>query len=163
MTWDMHIRFDAKLLPGPGDCWAWSGGHFQKTGYAMFSVKCADGKWRPTTAHRIAWRLYRGEFDPVLELDHLCRNRACVNPWHTEPVTRRVNMLRGDHPTAILIRTGSCPYGHEMTEANTILRKTGKRECRACVQARDRARNAGRAEHYRKMYQQRKKRRESAA
>src|SRR5258708_35924445 len=113
VSWDMHERFEAKLLPGPaspdealcpGPCWAWSGAHFKKTGYAMFSVRCADGKWQPTTAHRIAWRLYRGEFDPVLEPDHLCRNRGCVNPWHGEPVTRQVNMLRGAHPTAVLVR-----------------------------------------------------------
>lgn len=129
----------------------------------MFSVRCADGKWRPTTAHRIAWRLYRGEFDPVLEPDHLCRNRGCVNPWHGDPVTRSVNMLRGMHPTAVLIRENRCPAGHEYTEANTIRRKSGKRECRKCVQARDRARNTGRKEHYRKMYRQRKARAAAAA
>jgi hypothetical protein len=167
VTWDMHARFEAKLLPGPpspdeslapGDCWGWSGAHFQQTGYAMFSVKCEDGKWRPTTAHRIGWRLYRGEFDLVLEPDHLCRNRGCVNPWHGDPVTRSINMLRGSHPTAVMIRENRCPHGHEMTEANTVTRKNGKRECRACVQARDRARNPGRTEHYRKMYLQRKRR-----
>ena len=126
----------------------------------MFSVRYANGRWQPTTAHRIAWRLYRGEFDPVLEPDHLCRNRACVNPWHGDPVTRAVNMRRGAHPTAILIRENKCPAGHEMTEANTILRKNGKRECRTCVRARDNARNANdaRKEHYREMYQRRKQR-----
>lgn len=170
----MHERFEIKLLPGPaspdpvlapGDCWLWGGGHFQKTGYAMFSVRKADGKWTPTTAHRIAWRLYRGEFEPELEPDHLCRNRACVNPWHGEPVTRSVNMLRGEHPTAVLVRENHCPAGHEFTEANTMRRKNGKRECRTCVQARDRERNRGgaRAEHYQRMYRNRVARRAAAA
>jgi hypothetical protein len=169
VTWDMHERFESKLEPGPpspdeslapGPCWGWSGGYFSKTGYARFNVRYADGRWRPTTAHRIAWRLYRGEFDPQLEPDHLCRNRACVNPWHGDPVTRAVNMARGMHPTAILVRENRCAQGHELTEANTIRRKNGKRECRICSQARDRARNqsGGRKEHYRKMYQQRKQR-----
>jgi len=64
------------------------------------------------------------------------------------------------HPTAILVRENKCPQGHEFTEANTILRKNGKRECRACAQARDNARNASgaRKDHYRKMYLQRKQR-----
>lgn len=168
VSWDIHERFESKLLPGPpspdedlcpGPCWLWSGAHFKKTGYAMFSMKNADGKWRPTTAHRIAWRLYRGEFDPDLEPDHLCRNRGCVNPWHGEPVTRRVNMMRGEHPTAVQSRTGMCIAGHEMTEANTVRRKNGKRECRECVRRRDRIRSWGRKEHYRKMYLNRKARR----
>jgi hypothetical protein len=174
VTWDMHERFESKLKPGPpspdenlapGSCWGWKGGHFQKTGYAMFSVKHADGHWAPTTAHRIAWRLYRGEFDPELEPDHLCRNRGCVNPWHGEPVTRSVNMLRGNHPTAILVRTNKCSHGHEMTVSNTITRKNGKHECRTCVQARDRERNQGkaRADHYQRMYQNRVARRAAAS
>lgn len=165
-------RFESKLLPGPpspdenlcpGPCWGWSGAHFQKTGYAMFSVRYADGTWRPTTAHRIAWRLYRGEFDPDLEPDHLCRNRGCVNPWHGEPVTRKINLARGMSPTAILVRENVCAHGHDMIEANTIWRKNGKRECRTCAQARDRARNPARKEHYQRMYQQRKARRTAAS
>lgn len=166
----MHQRFESKLLPGPpspdenlcpGPCWGWRGGHFKQTGYAIFNVRCADGKWRPTTAHRVAWRMYRGEFDPDLEPDHLCRNRGCVNPWHAEPVTRRVNTQRGMSPTAVLARENRCPQGHEFTEANTVRRKNGKRECRTCVRERDRKRNPGRKEHYRKMYQQRKQRQQS--
>jgi hypothetical protein len=169
VSWDLHERFESKLLPGPpspnedlcpGPCWAWSGATDRKTGYAKFSIRYEDGVWRPTTAHRVAWRLYRGEFDPALEPDHLCRNRGCVNPWHGEPVTRSVNMLRGMHPTAIMIRDRVCVNGHEMTEENTLRRKNGKRECLTCTRARDNARNAGgaRREHYRKMYQQRKQR-----
>lgn len=202
VNWDMHERFESKLLPGPpspdenlcpGPCWAWSGAHFQKTGYAMFSVKCEDGKWRPTTAHRIAWRLYRGEFDPELEPDHLCRNRGCVNPWHGDPVTRSVNMLRGMHPTAVLIRErmssanlteaqyqsilsagrtaraarkadGACLHGHEMTEENTLRRKNGKHECRTCVRERDNARNQnGRRQEHYRKMYQQRKQRALAS
>ena len=88
-----------------------------------------------------------------------------MNPWHGEPVTRSVNMLRGNHPTAILVRENTCPAGHEMTSANTMTRKNGKRECKTCVQARDRERNkdGARSEHYAKMYRNRKARAAAAA
>ncbi len=45
-------------------------------------------------AHRVSYRILRGEFDEALEIDHLCRNKACVNPAHLEPVTKGVNMSR---------------------------------------------------------------------
>lgn len=154
----LQERFDSKLTPGPGDCWGWSAAHFKKTGYALFCVRCADGKWRPTVAHRVAYELYRAEIPPGLELDHLCRNHGCVNPWHLEPVTRAVNMARGMLPTAVFARENRCARGHEMTVENTITRPNGKRECRTCARARDNARSGTRQEHYRKMYRQRKQR-----
>jgi hypothetical protein len=177
-------RFESKLLPGaappdglPGDCWEWRAAHFKQTGYALFSIKSPDGKWRPTVAHRIAYELFIGEIPPGLVIDHLCRNRGCVNPWHMEPVTRAINNLRGliaagivprDHQTGAAVQLihwsvpdwdGHCRNGHPITPESTSTRSDGRRECRTCVQARDRARNPRRKEHYRKMYQQRKARR----
>lgn len=147
VDWDgMHQRLEAKLLPGPpspdehvcpGPCWAWNGAYSKQTGYAMVSVRRADGQWCPTTVHRVMWRLYRGEFDLSLELDHLCRNRSCVNPWHAEPVTHRINVLRGQSPGALAVRENRCRRGHEFTEENTVRRADGGRDCRECIRLRN--------------------------
>lgn len=73
-----------------GDCWEWTGALFQGTGYGQV---WADGTTR--LAHRVVYELLVGPIPVGLDLDHLCRNRSCVNPAHLEPVTRRVNVQRG--------------------------------------------------------------------
>lgn len=72
-----------------GDCWQWTGSLFQSTGYAQ---TWADGTNR--LAHRVLYELLVGPIPVGLQLDHLCRNRSCVNPAHLEPVTAKVNMQR---------------------------------------------------------------------
>lgn len=86
-----------------------------------------------------------------LETDHLCRNRACMNPNHLEAVTRTVNILRGVSargipPTAPANwrpKDGAthCPNGHPWTPENTIIRhwEGGKRRCKTCQYERVRA------------------------
>lgn len=154
-TWD---RFNSRLVPGSGDCWGWSGAYFKQTGYTLLVMRSQDGKWRPTVAHRIAYELYIAEIPPGLVIDHLCRNRGCVNPWHMEPVTRGENVRRGEAPSAVTVRENRCNRGHELTAENSIIRLNGKRECRECVRARDRLRNKTeeRRAHYRAAYRRRK-------
>lgn len=159
-----RARFESKVIREPGvECWHWRGAHFQKTGYAVFNVKCLDGKWRPTVGHRVSYLIAYGEL-PAEDTDHLCRNHGCVNPAHLEATSRSVNFLRGAHQTATSVAMNRCDKGHEFTEANTITRKDGRRECRVCARARDRLRNAdgARKEHYARMYQQRKARQQAA-
>lgn len=157
----LRKRFESKLIYAESGCWEWKGAHFKATGYAMFSIRNPrDGTWQPTVAHRVSYELYIGPIPDGLQVDHLCRNRGCVNPDHLEAVTQQVNLSRGMSPAAISVRENRCQRGHEFTPENTIIRpnRPGKRECRECVRARDRIRNKTekRRAHWRALYRRRK-------
>lgn len=70
-------------------CWEWTASK-NPGGYGHFTV---NGKTR--NAHRAVYELLVGLVPFGLTLDHLCRNRACVNPDHLEPVTQLINTRRG--------------------------------------------------------------------
>jgi len=79
-------------VPGFTDCWVWSGGK-TPTGY---------GKTGSSYAHRISYAAFNGRVPTGLEIDHLCRNRSCVNPDHLEAVTHAENMRRASGPRSLL-------------------------------------------------------------
>lgn len=83
--------------------------------------------------HRFAYELLVGPIPAGLTLDHLCRNRACVNPTHLEPVTCRDNLLRGESFSAMNAKVASCPQGHLYDLVNTYYRPDRYgRQCRIC-------------------------------
>ena len=119
-------------------CWNWKGG--LRNGYGAFTITLSKGSYRPSYAHRIAYKLLKGEIPTNLQIDHLCRNRACVNPKHMELVTRKENLRRGYSPQAINARKTHCVHGHPLEGGNLLSAplRIGKRQCRICHNARRR-------------------------
>lgn len=106
-------------------CWFWTGA-ISNTGYGTYGKPAA-------LAHRLVYELLVEPIPEGLQIDHLCRNRACVNPSHLEPVSQRTNLARGESPTAINARKTECPQGHPYDADNTYVNpKTGWRMCRTC-------------------------------
>lgn len=108
----------------PLGCWVWAGAKDQN-GYGAFR---ATGR-RTVRAHRWSYAFLRGDIPNGLQLDHLCRVRACVNPWHLEPVSGRENVLRGEAPSAIAARANTCYRGH-------VGQRSASGDCLPCKQAR---------------------------
>ncbi len=91
-------------------------------------------------AHRLAYRWGHGEIPTGLVVDHLCRNRSCVNPEHMEAVTMRENVLRGEGRAATNARKTHCHNGHVLAGSNLMAsRRTRARRCRPCFNAWQRA------------------------
>ena len=78
------------------NCWLWTG-PLDRWGYGKIRIPTPDGT-RATGTHRAAWLSMNGDIaSQELQIDHLRRNRACVNPAHMELVTNAINSLRSDH------------------------------------------------------------------
>lgn len=122
-------RFIAKILK-TDSCWLWQGQIIEQ-GYGRFW----DGN-NKAASHRFSYELFIGSIPIGLQIDHLCRNRACVNPDHLEAVTQTENTKRGLHG----ILTTNCPKGHPYDTANTIYQKDGHRRCRECKRIENRRR-----------------------
>lgn len=111
-------------------CWNWTG-YVGAEGYGQ--IRLPDGPTSRET-HRVAYEVLVGPIPSGLVLDHLCRNRACFNPEHLEPVTNRVNILRGEGKSAINARKSHCERGHELTPENVYTNR-GARVCKTCHKA----------------------------
>jgi hypothetical protein len=87
-------------------------------------------------AHRAAYETFVGPIPEGLTLDHLCRNRICINPDHLEPVTRGENALRGGGLAIAMANYRArthCVHGHEFTPENTYVHPVNrKRACKTC-------------------------------
>lgn len=130
-------RFWAKV-DRSGECWEWRGSR-QSQGYGMI----LGGQRQRILAHRASYILHAGPIGERLDLDHLCRNRACVRPEHLEPVTHRVNVRRGASGDISRSKT-HCPQNHAYDETNTY-HFDGRRYCKECNRAAQKKENRKRA------------------
>lgn len=120
-------RFHAKVWKHDAGCWEWIGSK-QPTGYAQLW----NGQ-RVEQAHRISFRLTCGAIPDGMEIDHLCRNRGCVNPDHLQAVSHRENMRRSKTIMGQNAAKTECKRGHSFDQANTYITANGARQCRACL------------------------------
>jgi hypothetical protein len=108
-------------------CWNW-GGSRSVYGYG---VVWHNGKG--VYAHRLSYLTFMGELSDRLVIDHLCRNRKCINPEHLEEVTDAENVARGIHKGVGRPRPKAeyCKRGHEFTKENTYVYRN-RQNCREC-------------------------------
>jgi hypothetical protein len=124
---ERETQFWAKVSKaGSVDCWVWRAARIPD-GYGQFGN--GDDPSRSTLAHRVAYELLVGPIPEGLVIDHLCRNRPCVNPAHLEPVTRRENTMRSAIvPQVAVLSETHCKRGHPLDG----VQHNGNRRCSTC-------------------------------
>ena len=132
---DLADRLWSRVDRSGGDdaCWPWLA--FRSPGPEGYGRVRACGK--NDGAHRVSYELLVGPIPEGLHIDHLCRNKWCVNPRHLELVTPAENTRRG------LVARGRdthCSKGHLFDEENTYVppKRTDQRHCRECQRLRER-------------------------
>ena len=125
-------RFFAKVSPEPNSgCWLWEG-VLNCWGYGQFSINS-----HPYAAHRFAYALFIGPIPIGYDLDHRCRTRACCNPSHVRPVTKRENnVLNSLSPAAVNAQKIVCKRGHVLADQNLRTKQSRNstlRVCRTCT------------------------------
>ena len=122
----MNARFWEKVEKTE-TCWNWTG---PTTDFGYGQILLTTGK--RTGVHRYAYEQLVGKIPSGLVIDHLCRNKICVNPEHLEVVTHRVNILRGVGVPALNASKTHCCRGHRLAGENLYIKPDSERRCRAC-------------------------------
>ena len=138
-------NFIAKVSVSPSGCWDWNGARIA-SGYGKFSIRrrTSTGKRTPSFAHRVSHMIFVGPIPEGLTIDHLCKNKGCVNPAHLEAVTHLVNLTRSSNRVGQWSYTTHCNHGHERTPENTYTSPAGHKNCRECMRESDRKKSARR-------------------
>ncbi len=127
-----HERVLRRVQRERNGCWVFPGADNGR-GYGIVGL---PGR-RMAYAHRVVYEALVGTIPQGLQIDHLCRNRRCVNPDHLQVVTARENLLRGDSPAMRAHSRGECTRGHKVNEKNTYFRPDGRYGwCRICTRER---------------------------
>ena len=138
ITRSLADRFHEKYIIQADGCWRWTaavnGDGYGRIGYG--------GRGCSMMAHRASWQVHGKEVPDDMELDHLCKNRWCVNPDHLEAVPHKVNVLRGASIATRYSARTHCDAGHPFAGENLILRSDGGRGCRICTRLLGRERMA---------------------
>ena len=127
VEWKKVGRLRLSRVRKDGDCLLWTG-HTNSKGYSTVQVLGVR-----VYIHRLAYMVHVGPIPDGLTIDHLCRNKRCVNPDHLEAVTNKVNILRGLGVTAQNKRKTHCKRGHPLEGVNLRLLPGGGRACRTCL------------------------------
>lgn len=129
----LWIRLLEKIRFRSSGCWEWTASTTVSP-WGEYGV-CWDGQ-KLQRAHRLTFNTFREALPSHLHIDHLvCKNTLCVNPWHLDAVTKKVNTLRGRSPAANHARQTECFRGHPFDEENTCWvkgRHGPQRQCRVC-------------------------------
>ncbi len=128
MDTETIVRFQSKIIPNKSGCILWP--NPKSSGYGQFFITRSNVVY----AHVFAYEIAYGPIPTGLKIDHLCRNRACVNPIHLEAVSQKVNVSRGLRG---ILKTRCGQDLHDWAPENIYVRPNGQKECKLCHHSRN--------------------------
>lgn len=124
-------RFYNQIRISDNGCWIWIGTTLKSSGYGIFHVINAQGKWQNVLAHLWSYKHFGGRIPEGFEIHHQCTNVSCVNPEHLETVTKPQHMMKSNWASSTNARKTHCIHGHSLADAPRD--KNGDRYCRICA------------------------------